>query len=58
MTRYLDDFIRPLVSILPNMSGDVKHITDEDGDKDKNKNNKLVSSRIGDDKVLEKYKTI
>ena len=36
---YLDDVIRPLVSILPKMSGYVKNFKDKDGDEDKNKNN-------------------
>ena len=38
------------------MSGYFK--TFKDKDEDKNKGNKLMSSRIDDDKLLEKYKTI
>ena len=42
--------------ILPKITGYVKTFKDKDGDKDKN--NKLMSSRTDDDKLLEKYKTI
>ena len=38
------------------MSGYFK--TFKDKDEDKNKSNKIMSSRIDDDKLLEKYKTI
>ena len=44
--------MRLLVLILPKMSGYVKTF------KVKDKNNKLVSFRINDEKLLEKYKTI
>ena len=48
--------MRPLVLKLPKLSGYVKTFKVKDGDKDKN--NKLMSLRIDDDKLLEKYKTI
>ena len=38
------------------MSGYVKKLKVKDGDKDKN--NKLISFRIDDEKLLEKYKII
>ena len=41
LIRYLDDVIRPLVLILPKMSGYVETFKDKDGDKNKNKNSKL-----------------
>ena len=47
---YLDEVIRPLVLILPKMSGYVK--TFKDKDVDKNQNNKLISLCIDDDKLL------
>ena len=47
---YLDDVIRPLALILPKKSGYVKIFID--------KNDELMSLRIDDDKLLEKYKTI
>ena len=53
---YLDEVIRTLVFILPKMSRYVKNFKVKDGDKDKNKNNKLKFSRKVDDKLLEKYK--
>ena len=49
---YLDKSIRPLVLILPKMSGYVKPF------KDKDKNNKLMYFWINEEKLLEKYKTI
>ena len=55
---YLNEVIRPLILILPKMSGYVKTFKIKDGDKDKDKNNKLISFCIDDDKLLEKYKTI
>ena len=48
--------VRPLVLIMPKMSGYVKTFNVKDGDKDKN--NKLMSFRIADEKLLEKYKAI
>ena len=48
--------VRPLVLIMPKMSGYVKTFKVKDGDKDKN--NKLMSFRIADEKLLEKYKAI
>ena len=53
---YLDKAIRSLVLIIPKMSGYVKALKVKD--RDKVKNNKLISFRINDDKLLEKYKTI
>ena len=40
------------------MSGYVQTFKNKDGDKDKNKNNKLMPFCINGDKPLEKYKTI
>ena len=51
MIGYLDKVIRPLVLILPKMSGYIKAF------KVKHKNNKLYL-RKNDGKLLEKYKTI
>ena len=53
---YLDKVIKPLVLMLPKISEYVKTFKSKDGDKDRN--NKLMSSRINDYKLLEKYKTI
>ena len=53
---YLDKFIRPLVLILPKMSGYVKTFKVKDRDKDTNNN--LTSFRIDDEKLLEIYKII
>ena len=47
---YLDEVIRPLVLILPKMSGFVKTFKD--------KNNKLMSLGIDEEILLEKCKTI
>ena len=49
MTEYLDEVIRPLVLILPKISGYVKTFEE--------KNNKLMSSLIDDDGLLEKCKS-
>ena len=49
MIGYLDKVIRPLVLIMPKMTGYVKTL------KVKDKNNKLMSFRIDDEKLLEKY---
>ena len=54
--RYLDKVIRPLVLVLPKMSVFVSKLIVKNGDKDKN--NKLMSFRIDDVELLEKYKTI
>ena len=54
--RYLDKVIRPLVLVLPKMSVFVSKLIVKNGDKDKN--NKLMSFRIDDLELLEKYKTI
>ena len=53
---YLDKGIRQLVLIMPKMSGYVKTFEIKGGDKDQN--NKLVSFRVDDEKLLEKYKAI
>ena len=50
---YLDKVIIPLVLILPKISGYVKTFKVKDGDKDKN--NKLMSFQIDDERLLEKY---
>ena len=51
MIGYLDKTIRPLVLIMPKMSGYVKTLKVKEG-------NKLMSFRIYDEKLLEKYKAI
>ena len=56
LIEYSDEVIRPLVLILPKLSGYVKTFQDKGGYK--NKNNKLMSLRIGNDRLLEKYETI
>ena len=48
--------IRPLVLVMPKMSGYVKTFKVKEGDKDEN--NKLMSFRIDDEKLLKKYKSI
>ena len=53
---YLDEFIRPLVLILPKMSRYVKTFNDKDVNQIKN--NKSVSLCINDNKLFEKYKTV
>ena len=52
LIEYLDKLIRPLVLILPKISGYVKIFTVKD------KSNKLMSFHINDKKLLEKFKTI
>ena len=54
MIEYLDEVIKPLVLILPKMSGYVKAFNIKDGNEDK----KLTSFPINDEKLLEKYKAI
>ena len=49
MIGYVNEFIRPLVLIFPNMSGYVK--TFKYTSADKNRHNKLMSLRIDDDKL-------
>ena len=56
LTGYLDEVIRPLVLMLLKMNGYVETFKDKRGDM--NSNNTLMSLRIGNDKLLEKYKTI
>ena len=53
---YLDKFIKPLDLIMPKISGYVKTFRVKDGDKDKN--NRLKSFCVDDEKLLGKYKTI
>ena len=53
---YSEKAIRPLILIMPRMSGYVKTFKVKDGDKDKN--NKLMLFRKDDEKLLEKYKAI
>ena len=52
LIRYLNETIRPLVLIMPKMSGYVKSFKVKEG------NNKLMSFRIDDEKLLEKCKAI
>ena len=56
MIGYLYKGIRPLVLVMPKMSGYVKIFQVKDGDKDEI--NKLMSFHIDNKKLLEKYKTI
>ena len=49
---YLDKAIRPLVLIMPKISGYIKTFKVKEG------NNKLMSFRTDDDKLLENYKAI
>ena len=56
MIEYSDEIIKPLVLILPKIRGYVKRCKVKDGDKDKNI--KLRSFGVSDQKLLEKYKTI
>ena len=56
MIGYLDEVIRLLVLILPEMSEHVKIF--KDIEIYKNKNNKLMSLRIDNEKLLKKYKII
>ena len=53
---YLDKAIRPLVLIMPKMSGYIKRSKVKDGYE--YKNNKLMSFCIDNEKLLEQYKTI
>ena len=56
LVGYLVKAIRPLVLIMLKMSGYVKTFHVKHGGKDKN--NKLMSFRIDDEKLLEMYKAI
>ena len=51
-----DKAIKPLLLIMPKMSGYVRTFKVKDGDKDKS--SKLMSFHIDDKKLLEKYKAI
>ena len=53
---YSYEVIRTLVLVLSKLSGYIK--TSKDKGVDKNENNKLMSLHIGNDKLLEEYKTI
>ena len=50
----LDNAIRPLVLVIPKMSGHVKTFEVKEGYKDKK--NQSMSFRIDDEKLLRKYK--
>ena len=52
LTGYLDKTVRPLVLIMPKMSGYVKTFKVIEG------NNNLMSFHVDDEKLLEKYKVI
>ena len=56
MIRYLDKVVRPYVLMMLKMSGYVKTSTVKD--KGTDKKNKLMSFRIDDENLIEKYKTI
>ena len=56
LIEYLDKVIKLLILILPKMSEYVK--TFQVKDRNKDKNNKLMSLHTDDDKRFEKYKTI
>ena len=56
LIEYLDKVMRPLVLIMPKMSGYVKAFKVKDGDKDKN--NKLKCFRMDNEKLLENYKAL
>ena len=56
MIGYLDKVMRPLVLIMPKMSGYVKTFKVKDGDKDKN--NKLKCFGMDNEKLLENYKAL
>ena len=58
MIGYLNDVMKPLVLILPKMSGYVKIFKDKDRQKVKDQKNKSLSFCIYDDRLLEKCKTI
>ena len=55
LTGCLDEVIKPLVMKLSKINGYVKTFKDKGGDN--NKNNQLMSFRIDDDELLEKYIT-
>ena len=56
MIGYIDKALRPLGLIIAKMGGYVKTFKVKNGDK--NKSNKLMSFRIDDKELLEKYKAI
>ena len=57
-TGCLDHVLRPLILVMPKLSGYVRTFKDKDADKDHNKNNKLMSFLTVADKLLEKYRNI
>ena len=57
MIGQLDEVIRLFISFdIAKLSGYVKTFKDKSGDK--NNNNKFMSSRVDDDQLFKKYKTI
>ena len=56
LIEFLEKVIRPLLLILPKISGFAKTFIVKNRDKDKNQRQK--SFRIDDEKLLEKYKTV
>ena len=56
MIVYLDKAIKPLVLIMPKISGYAKTFKVKNGDK--GKDNKLISFTIRNEKLLERYKAI
>ena len=56
MIWYLEEVVRPLVLLLPKISSYYK--TFKDNGAYTNKNNKLMSVAINNNKLLEKYETI
>ena len=58
LIQCLNEVIRPLVLMLSKMNEYVKKLKNQDRNKDKNKNNKFLSFRIDNDKLLEKQKSI
>ena len=56
ISGYLDEVIRPLVLILPKMSGYVQ--TFKVKEREKGKNSNLIYFRINNEKLSEKYKPL
>ena len=55
---HLDKILRVLVLVLPKMRRYFKTFKNADGDRDNDKNYKLISFYINNGKLLEKYKVI
>ena len=55
---HLDKILRVLVLVLPKMRRHFKTFKNADGDRDNDKNYKLISFYINNGKLLEKYKVI